>query len=503
MPTILPQRVLRGTMPLDPAEVNADFREPTEKRSGLLDEHDFKSTIRSGLSVAPGAYYAHYRDATLGNPGWGVPAAYARPVRTAGVLVPGHGGWEAIANMTRTVSTGTGLLYIVARLQWIAFGLLLGAWQGAQGGKARIQFAIAVDGRVLPWTVTGQNDPYRKNPWAIRAVTHRSVGAGLKLPGSHQPRDQICGAMNRDMGSQRLETIYPVQPGSHVVQIMARRTFVSGGVPFDSGAGTGDAGVYVFNRELFVQRLNTIPASAQTLSAAEIGALQPEDAFSQANIATARVDVLRTAYNAIPAGALARGAFNHVHLPSAVKDWAQATIVPAGSPTTNDFYPGFGVATLAGARTGATGWWLLDDGAGNNLRTDQTHAAAFDCTTDSTFLILANVHARHVENVPQENHSFGLLTLFMRQGGSNVILNVSEAALNNWADWGYTLGLNSLLNEEEDIPLMAVVSMPANPTPVDWFGVYGAAFDDSGARAELEWGRGVITVLQFRDIVTP
>lgn len=503
MPTILPSRVLRPADVLDHVELNDDYREAAEKRSGRLDQHDFATSLQSTLGVATGAYYRHHYDFAAASPGVGVPTAYSRPTTANGQQIPSTGEWTAVPSLTRTVTTGTALLSIIARVQWIWQLQIIGVWTGASDtGACHVQFAIGVDGRILPWTVTGEQNHTRQAPWAIKPQSPQRVYGSTMLPGSHQPRSELANSLGRDMGSERFGTIYPVTPGSHVVEVYCRRIKrIENAYTLVNTVSTDD-GILIYNRQLFTQVLPLLPASAQAFDGIDVAALAPGVTFDAAAMQTARVTALVNSYNAIAPGGLARGAFNRFHLPSTIRDWAQATIIPAASPNTDDFYPGFNSNTLAAAQTADTGWWLLNDAAGNNLRSDQTHPAAFSNTNASTYLVLANVHVRYVDNVPQERHSFGALSIIYRAGGVNVLVNESEALLNNWNEWGMNNGAAALLNEEEDAGLLAVIDRPAGAADIDWFGVYGSAFDDSNARAVLSWGRGVISVVQFRDQLT-
>lgn len=516
MPTILPTRVLRAADVLDYLELNDDYREAAEKRSGRLDQHDFATSLQAALGVASGAYYRHHYDQASANTGVGTPGAYSRPTTTSGQQIPSTAEWTPVPTMTRTVSTGTAVLKIDARLQWIWQINSAGVWSGISNtGPSLVQFCIAVDGRVLDWTITGENDPTRKAPWALKPQSPQRVYGTTMLPGSHQSRSELCAALGRDMGSERLGTLYPVEPGTHTVEVYCRRIkTLDVAIILSTGYfSPADGGIYIYNRQMFTQVLPLIPASAQAFDGVEIASLAPGVTFNAAAIQTARVDALRNSYNAIAAGGLARGAFNHFHLPSTIRDWAQATIVPAGTPFTDDFYPGFNSDTLAGASTGATGWWLTNDGAGNNLRTDQTHPAAFSGTSASTFLVLANIHMRYLDipaggtGSPGQRHIFGAFSIGYRAGGVNDVIVESEALVNNWNEWGRGVSGGAAaverLNEEEDVGLMAVVSRPAGAADIDYFGVYASAFDDNNERGVLGWGRGCISVIQFRDEVTP
>ncbi|MDI7267698.1 MAG: hypothetical protein QME96_06870, partial [Myxococcota bacterium] len=423
MPTILPSRVLRAADVLDYVELNDDYREAAEKRSGRLDQHDFATSLQTALGVDVGAYYTHHYDSATANHGVGTPGAYSRPTTTNGQQMTAHGEWVAIPTLTRTVTTGTAVLSIIARFQWIWQLHTGGVWAGVSDtGASHVQFALAVDGRLLHWTITGKQDHTRMSPWALKPQSPQRVYGTTMLPGSHQPRSEQCAALGRDMGSERLGTIYPVSPGSHTVEVYCRRLKRIDVAYVIANSAYTDGGIFIYNRQLWTQVLPLLPTSAQSFDGIDVAALAPGVTFDAAAMQTARVAALRDSYNAIAPGGLARGAFNHFHLPSTIRDWAQATVIPAASPNTNDFYPGFNTGTIAAAQTGDTGWWLLNDAAGNNLRTDQTHPAAFSGATPSTFLVLANVHVRSVDNVPQERHSFGALSIFYRAGGANVLL---------------------------------------------------------------------------------
>lgn len=481
---------------LNVGETNEDFREPTEKRSGLLDEHDFSPTLRATLAVGPGAFYRQRYAVISADPRWLVSGVYQRPESTNGVRIDGAGVWTAVDGMERTFTTGKEVLYLLARVQWIAFGMNAWSWAGSLNGHARLQFALEVDGKVLPWTITGQMDPFRRPPWAIRPLVHRATG-GLQLPGSHQPRTQTCGALNKDMGSEKLSTLYPVEAGTHVVRVVARRVHDREAIPVV--LGSGDSGVFVFNRAMFIQALPLIPAETPPLAAVDIPALEPESAFSQASIQVNRVDALRQAYNTIPAGALARGAFNRDHLPSTLLAFDHVWIEPGTPQSTNNYYPGFGSATIAGSPTGTTGWTLVTDGAGGQMTTAGVRPGGYGTTVTSTLLVQANVQLRSIHRLgsPHDIHIFGMFTFLISRGGVVTAVSGAEAAANHWLNWGYRGGSPEPYNTEEDVPLMAALSLPAGSPAVDWVGLYVSGYDDAPGRADVTWSRANMSVLQF------
>ena len=113
----------------------------------------------------------------------------------------------------------------------------------------------------------------------------------------------------------------PVRPGLHTVEFVARR--VNGAEK--SSFGSNDY-IGIYSRRLFVLDLKQMPPAALAAASVAATAFESEDLFSTAAVDTGAFQPVRSAYNDVAEGALARGAFMNEHLPSSLLDVSQATI---------------------------------------------------------------------------------------------------------------------------------------------------------------------------------
>lgn len=530
---IFPGLALRSTDVLDPRVFNDAILPAAERYSGNLNAHNFDGVpMKSALLVGDGAYYDHAYVSVLSDPGngtWGT-ANPASPQSGSADMwtLPNDMTWYTVGSMTRTITTGTSILWVLAWLQytwhvWTGGAGIVphpginatpfpGDYPGSDRQPANVLFAIRVDGCIVPGVSTGQNRHTIRNRQAIRHAQDFTPSG--YYPGPRQPTGAEGHALGAHHRPVRLSTRVPVQPGSHTVEVMARR------VPSTEKAGfASNDYIGVYSRRLFALDMKQMPPASLAAAFATATAFESEDPFSAAAVDTAAYQGIRAAYNAVDEGALARGALMNEHLPSAVLDVAQATITV--EQTTNDLYMGFGTGLSivpAAARTGDDGWWLLDDG-GVDLRTDQTHAAAFDVSSQrSLLLVLANVEVRSVRpNFADAKSNFesyrdlGVFALGYRfladAAGTVRIVGETEGSFNSCNPNLATDGGGTDRNENRDIwcdiPLMWVLDYTDAPvgSNIDWFGVYGSSpRDNTGpdGRVDVTYRNGAILVLQLR-----
>lgn len=159
----------------------------------------------------------------------------------------------------------------------------------------------------------------------------------------------------------------------------------------------------------------------------------------------------------------------------------------------------------ANLHTGATGWYLLNDGAGNNLDTTATHPAAWNVSgRESMVLVFANVQLRGVHTpklgpVLDNVDDFVSFAIGYRTAGATNIFADSICFANSYLIRPNVSGDSP---EEIDVALFAIFDFTnaAAPSNYDFFGVYGSSMRAGAPNLpDYTWQRGSIQVIQLRD----
>lgn len=531
MPYIFPKRLVRGDQMPDPKDFDRDFIPAAEKISGRLNAHDLSgSSLKAGATVGSNAYYKPYYNEVQSDPGWGDDSLYAHPTvgglpANTDLLVP-NAGWTALSSIGHSsVSIGNGNLWIVGWAQYVYHSfvttapghtsLVASSPDPDSLRIAGIQFAIRVDGQIVPESVTGHTIDWRRFIQPLKPQTQRdSTSATNKKrnpgPGLHE------SSPIRGIGPQampvRVTCSVPVLEGTHTVEMVAR--VVAKDNPILFSAVSLQVGVH--NRKLFVLGCPTVPASAPTRTATTVPNLNAGSTISAQTFYTDRADKIADAYNDISEGDLSRGALMNAHLPPSYLDQSYTQILPSSDQTIDCLYPGYGDATVAGAKaSGNAGWWPLDDGAGPAvfLRTDndssRTPGTDVDVTTTNTWVIvMANVQLRAVKDNtnPRRVDELAAFTIMHRNDTAGTYTNTasSECYVNRYINWGDIGGNAAELDIEVDVPLFHVYnyssSVPSNN--FDHIGVYGCgmALNSGGTPAspDVIYRRGSLTMIQLR-----
>ena len=514
MPYIHPWRALRSTDVLDPIEMNTDFVPAAEKYGGRLNQHDFSQTVRSSLVLASQGYYIPRHVSVSVDPGWRhvlndfPDAAPANRFR-----LQNDSSWQVVTSMTLTFNTGVSVLWIMGWLNYCSqtwntspfldrmepylwHGLVyLTASKATATRAADVQFAIRVDGAIVDVTRTGaQGEDFLR---FAAARPESPVG-----PGPAPIMEDWAHSMGPPLYPVRMTAAVPVQSGEHTVEIVARRTEKLDRIM----ARRAEDFINVLSRRLFVLEVPTIPQAGTASSVADVTTYEPEDVFSAASIAANRLNVVRAAYNDVQPGAVARGGFNHFHLPAALIHAGQTSIIPGSDQTSNDVYPGYNTSTVAGAKTNTVGWWPVEDGAGTNLRVLGPGGGAFDTTTRNSFIIvIGNLHVRairHILSTDESHNHFGAVAIgYRRSTAVDTIVGESEAHVNSFNP--DQLSTVADRNIEADISVFWTLEVSGSlGYNIDYFQLYITQGDaDSTATpsaTEIVWLRGNLIVLQLR-----
>jgi hypothetical protein len=540
MSYIFPRRLLRTGDVLDPIELTLDLSPAAERLSGRLNAHNFTTDLTTLTTVDPEAFYAleYYQDY--------VAFIFAAGPPTHGY--PDHGDnidayqvqnnfeWQSITNASSetpriSITTGGSVLWVNAYAQYLWHGFanryrtptpFLQHAFGSQTDPSGIQFAIRLDGNIVPETITGMDEVIYRASIPLKPIGQRTDTS--PLPGPQDLRGQQIVSLGPPCLPIRITACLPVQAGDHTVEIVVRR------VPVVLDTETKNYKekdyVYVYSRQIFVADLKSFPVDSVASTDVSVPAFEEEDFISNATMYTQRVQPLIVGYNDVAEGNLQRGALMHYHLPT----------VLAGTPRTaernfgsfvqfNSLYPGTGsntVTTTAYNAPPATGWTLLT-GLGTPIR-----IAGMDATVGRKILILANAQIRNIQGgditsvdgngnvtgVASRVGSFALFQIMWQTTGSSATswfsLPESLGMVNNFVWWpkkpwtspdplredtAPAYGL-----EQVEVQLMAVLDFssvsPGAQVDIGLFGSVTHSVLNQGT--EFEMRHGSIIAIPFR-----
>lgn len=446
MPYIFPKRKLRDEDVLDPLELNADFIPAAELYSGGINAHNVKQSLNHEFNRNNSDETAYYKyafnaqdcdpklgEATSGSVAHTLPAL---STVTNAHQVRNDNSWDVVDSTNLAVSsfsTGISTLWITAHVQYFWMGwtmegltralgsdLPLGAqrthhhWAFRNPGNCRLQFAIRLDGRIVESTITGRRYLFDHSVEPVRSKYQRGGGIGFsssvekgdkKFPGPHGTWTEQATALGPPALPVRLGCYQQVQPGTHSVEVVVRRLPRLDGDDDLSdleGDTVDEDVVLVGTRKLFVMELKRHPTATTTLSSIDVPAFDSEDVLSETELQTNRRDKIRTAYNTVKKGALARGALNHYHLKSPVIDANQVARQDLAAALTAR-YPGHGnwgstthTGKFAGTASGI-GFYTLETSSGK-FQVGPSSGSHFDLSEPSIFIVTGNVQVNSLKN---------------------------------------------------------------------------------------------------------
>lgn len=488
-----PVQLIRNLDQMNPDSFNHDLMVAAEKLSGNINEHAIKKNEAAALTIGTGAFGTPHLAKVAANPAFGSPGSYTPPTFSTannGWSIPNHGNWEQVDGLTLTFNTSGCMLWIVSCLQAI-WELL--EWGGSTDpyASAVYQIALRLDGTILDWTISGQSDPLHQPPFAFKYEPQKSANSAL--PGPATPKAGVVSSIGEPCSPDRCiaTSLFQLSAGSHTIDVVARR---------GSRTGTNIAFslldvVWIFDRMLFALEVPTITYGTSTAYEYEITPIESNDTITTATLNTP-LNAMKTQYNDIENSNLARGALNHNHGYSSVLFSTQEYIEPATAQATSSTYPGYSSVTIDATGVG-NGWYLLNDGAGNTLRTDETTPAGFAVNDKNCMLlVLANVQYRNMARGVQDNTAF---TILYSIGG--VVTKIPASTFFYNRAWRVTgTNLQDTLNEAWISIAGCIDFTSVAPTDdIEWIGVYASVLaTDNTAVQALSYQRGSMQVIFFR-----
>lgn len=385
MPYIFPRRQLADGDILDPIDMNDDFVPVVELYSGKLNEHNFKEAGSAGIptlgdgNIEANAYYTFLDEKKVVDPDFGTPPGPFSMAQLTNITEPdkvtNDVGWSAIplnasGDTSVTTTSNSASVWVEALIQYAVSPEVFtraiytsGTSRTAGTGQyrisigdaagARVQFAIRIDGAVLPWTITGHEDPYHASPRGEKpSVAYRIDDEGelvANAPGPRIEQDSDLGMLGNFYYPVRIGTIVDLTAGSHKLELVARRLpRVDQTLAFDP-----DDIISVYTRRLFAIQIPQVPRASSTFDAVEVTPFDSESLLSQTAFEDS-INATRDKLNAVNDGALARAAFRSDLLPAAALGSATAEYASATLTQLNAVFPGWGASTLVGSDPGWT-----------------------------------------------------------------------------------------------------------------------------------------------------
>lgn len=380
MPYIFPKRELKSGDILDPIDMNEDILPSVELYSGNLNEHNFNAASLETLDdvqIESNAYFTFIDKKLVIDPNFGTGTGPFTTPRLTNIMpadkVTNDAGWSAIPlesdrSVTSVITTDNNAsVWVEALIQYAVSpkvyepatytgltapvvhngGVYLGFNNTLTPGHeigARVQFAIRLDGAVLPWTITGHENP---NHYATRgekpSIAYVISNQGRLLanqPGPAIEQDADMGMVGNFCYPVRLGTVIDLTAGRHRLELVARR------LPMidQTNDFKRDDIISIYNRRLVAIQIPQVPRSSTTFDSIEVVPFDSESLVSQTAMVNT-IDATRDKYNAVKAGALSRASLRDVHLPAPYLSSASATRDSATAVGITGLFPGWAAVT--------------------------------------------------------------------------------------------------------------------------------------------------------------
>lgn len=517
-----PTDVVNDADILSPGRFNEDLGNIAEVLNEL-DAHNLEAASFAASATFDSAAVGRiYWAVKTVNPAFGDSTSYGYPSKTATDIyqVQNNSQWQDLPYATvTTAATGNSVFRIDAFVQYIWFD-----WLGTSAKTSydhvshsstaypesslpcSFQVAIVVDGTLIESSISGHLSLRHRDFWPVKANPERNSAGGTSLtqPGPASPRTPRIFGMGPECAGVVIQAAVEVPPGAHTIKLVVRRP-----MPPQSGGrlrtGTNVDEVYVYNRVIVAEEAPIWAPTSSVAAVVGVDTFDTETVLSTTSIYTDRLNVLRTAQNDIRAQNIKKHSLRYEHLPSILLNAATANINPASVQTTTNYYPGY-TNVFAALKTADNGWWLVDDGAGNDLATSTTFTIS--PTITSFVRIRAHLHVSAIEDSTgaylYAKGFFGAFALGIHNGTGWALIPSSITFLNSW-----NICSNGSGNPEEtNVSLLGILDYHNTPgnfnlTKIGVFACGMPNADYAGVappylRANVRWKQGAITAVQLR-----
>lgn len=481
----------------DPELLNRTLRPAAEELGGRLNDHNFEAASINANRRADTAFFDFHTARVAADTGINTnPDDIPDNSDPDAWKVPESADWTTVDQMTVSFTSGEDTAWIIG---WAQYGL---APQGAivtfsvtqeSLTKPRIQFALRVNGAVLPHGITGLVD-VEAHPRTLMPETPFDPATPANNRSVDTMRLRGTSSMGWHVHAKRVQAFQEIPQGTTTIDLVVRRL-----PPDDALSQTGEIEpVYIYSRMLVVAQMKrSSPGVSPTATPVNITYATDTDAVRASVINTGMLQPLRTAINDLNVGSIMYHGLRREHLPGSVggvRD-ADQTTIDTGTSTTRT-YPGY----ASNGTVGAGNWAEVASSTGTNLRVN----GPWNYTTAPAFvLILCNIaHKKNIDTgiaASAEQYAvYGIAGQY--SSGTDFHSEDAECFVNNPSvtpNWG--VGYPTLFDNDTDIQLMDFFDYRSSPPaggPVAFYRAIAAYCGSAGAPS-VEWQAGSMQVLHF------
>lgn len=397
MSHVFPPKAFKPEEIVDPQWLDKSLQPIAEKIYGRINEQDIMSGAfsLSKVYVADGfwsydiaAYTNKYLNAATQDPQFGNSVSGASPDGwfKGGTDVDYSVAWQVISSYTTLdIEFNDEKMWICAMLQYAVtkgVGAGIGSPPLPSEDPARVQFALRIDGLIIPETVTGSYI-YPDTP---KQMIYKGKSATAdEFDYRHVRYVQNTEGIGGAAKPVRLTYQAAVVEGQHTIDVVVRRLPQSDGLIDNNEVGSS---VRIFNKQLFVLVMNANGDIGPQTSASGVKPFDEAEVLSKASLFDNRISVVANRMNSLVYSNTERGALRRTHLPRAAsKNDYKALAV--GNP-----YSGY--TTLYDSFAHNTAWETVRDSLGNLLRVNNGGSGWNLNTTPGWFIVMANVQLKDV-----------------------------------------------------------------------------------------------------------
>jgi hypothetical protein len=406
MSHVFPPKAFKPEEIVDPQWLDKSLQPISEKIYGRINEQDIYGTefplakVYVGdatWSYDIGAYTNKYLAAETYDPGFGllVTGFGANGWFKGGSSTDYSQAWQLVDTCSLTIEFNDEKLWICAMLQYatkrgVGSGIVTPTVPSSD--PARVQFALRIDGLIIPETVTGSYifpDTPKQMIYKGKDVSVVNSEYDYRHVRYIQGTEGIGGAAK----PVRLTYQAAVVEGKHTVDVVFRRVPTSDGIIDNDGDGST---VCLYNKQLFVLVMNGNGDIGPQTSASGVKPFDEAEVLSKASLFDNRISVVANRMNNLTYSNTERGALRKRHLPPAATQRDSETIA-VGTPYTYVLLPTYQQFNTE------LGWVTVQDGSGNLLKIDNGGSGWNLSNNPGWLIVMANVQLWDVDN---SDHGF-------------------------------------------------------------------------------------------------